>query len=169
MPAEGAGLKRGPLGLALAALFIAGCTAPKTVTACQLVRDPATYLERVIAIEDVALPTPGGTVAITAVRGCPVEAIQGIELELGAAGRASADLLRRNLEEGRRRSRPNNVLGVAARFVGEVKPGVDGALILHVRRIERQEVRRADDMLQPGLFNTMQAEPDTIDPSNALH
>jgi hypothetical protein len=112
------------------------------------------------------LPAPGGTVAITAVRGCPIRLIQGIELELIGADSESAELLRANLAEGRRRSRPNQVLGVAGRFTGRVEQGFEGALTIHVRRIENQEVRRADDMLQPSLWNAMQAEPDSIYSSN---
>lgn len=141
---------------------------PAALTACQLVQDPGPHLGQSVTIEDVALPAPGGTIAITAVRGCRIQSIQGIELDLSEAEPDSADLLRRNLAEGERRSRPNNALGVAGRFTGTVEQGFEGALSLRLQRVENQQLRRADDMLQPGLFNTMRAEPDSIYVANTI-
>ena len=148
---------------------LAGCQSEATlVTACQLVRDPAPHIGRMVTIEDVALPAPGGTIAITAIRGCPINAIQGIELDLSEAETESTEQLRANLALGERRSRPNDVHGVAARFTGQVERGFEGAITIHVRRVEDQQVRRADDMLQPGLFNSMRAEPDSTYASNTV-
>jgi hypothetical protein len=150
-------------------LVLLGCQSePATVTACQLVRNPAPHVDRVVTIEDLALPAPGGTIAITAIRGCPIGAIQGIEVDLSEAEPESADQLRTNLAQGRRRSRPNDVHGVAARFIGRIEQGFEGALTLHLRRAENQQIRRADDMLQPGLFNSMRAEPDSTYVSNTV-
>ena len=154
------------LGLSL---ILAGCQSEATaVTACELVRDPAPHVDRLVTIEDVALPAPGGTIAITAIRGCPIGAIQGIEVDLSEAEAESADLLRANLAHGRQRSRPNNVHGVAAKYTGRVEQGFEGALTLHLRRAEDQQIRRADDLLQPGLFNSMRAEPDSAYVSNTV-
>ncbi len=155
---------------ALALIFtVAGCQSePATVTACRLVRDPAPHVDRMVTIEDVALPAPGGTIAITAIRGCPIGAIQGIEVDLSEAEPESAELLRANLAQGRRRSRPNNVHGVAAKFTGRVEQGFEGALTLHLLRAEDQQIRRADDMLQPGLFNSMREAPDSTYVSNTV-
>jgi len=148
---------------------LAGCQSEATiVTACALVRDPALHAGRTVTIEDLALPAPGGTIAITAIRGCPIGAIQGIEVDLSEAEAENADLLRNNLAEGRRRSSPNNVHGVAAQFTGRVEQGFEGALILHLRRADNQQIRRADDLLQPGLFNSMSAEPDSTYVSNTV-
>lgn len=150
-------------------LILVGChSAAAPVTACQLVRNPAPHVGRIVTIEDLALPAPGGTIAITAIRGCPIGAIQGIEVDLTEAESESADLLRNNLAEGRRRSRPNNVHGVAAKFTGRVEQGFEGALTLHLRSAENQQIRRADDMLQPGLYNSMRAEPDSTYVSNTV-
>lgn len=158
-----------PLASCLLVAAAAACQPPPTaVTACQLVQDPGPHLGRTVTIEDMALPAPGGTVAITAIRGCRIQNIQGIELDLGEAEPESAELLRRNLAEGRRRSRPNQAFGVAGRFTGTVEQGFEGAISLRLRRAENQQLRRADDMLQPGLFNTMQAEPDTVYLSNTV-
>jgi hypothetical protein len=158
---------------ALPAFFLivaaAACQSPPaSIAACQLVRDPSPHLGKAVTIEDVALPAPGGTIAITAIRGCPIQNIQGIELDLSEAEPESAELLRRNLAEAQRRSRPNNALGVAGRFTGTVDQGFEGALSLRLRRAENQQLRRADDMLQPGLFNAMQAEPDSVYASNTI-
>jgi hypothetical protein len=154
--------------LPLAAAAVACNSAPRAVTACQLVQDPAAFVDRIVTIEDVALPAPGGTIAITAIRGCPIQNIQGIELDLSETEPESAAALRRNLAEGRRRSRPNDAFGVAGRFTGRVVQGFEGALALRLHRADNQALRRADDMLQPGLFNTMQAEPDSIYASNTV-
>lgn len=161
-------MRRGtPVLPAAILLTLAACQAgPAEITACQLVRDPAPYIGRSVTIDDMALPAPGGTVAITAIRGCPITAIQGIELDLSEAEAQGAELLRRNLAEGRRRSRPRHVHGVAARFTGRVEQGFEGALTIHVSRVDDQQIRRADDMLQPSLWNAMQAEPDSIYSSN---
>lgn len=153
--------------LLLAALSACGAP-PVAITACQLVQDPGPNMNRVVTIDDVALPAPGGTIAITAVRGCRIQNVQGIELDLSEADSDSADLLRRNLAEAQRRSRPNNALGVGARFTGTVAQGFEGALSLRLRRADDQQLRRADDMLQPGLFNTMQAESDSVYVSNTI-
>jgi hypothetical protein len=158
-----------PAALFLLVAAAAACnSAPRSVTACQLVQDPAAFVGETVTIEDVALPAPGGTIAITAIRGCRIQSIQGIELDLSESEAESAELLRQNLAEGRRRSRPNNAYGVAGRFTGKVVQGFEGALALRLRRAENQQLRRADDMLQPGLFNTMQAEPDSIYTSNTV-
>lgn len=161
-------MARLPALLLLLAATAACQSPPAGVTACQLVRNPEPLLGKDVTIEDVALPTPGGTIAITAVRGCPIEAMQGIELDLSETEQEAADLLRRNLAEARRRSRPNQGLGVAGRFTGTVARGFEGALSLRLRRVENQQLRRADDMLQPGLFNAMQAEPDSIYTANTI-
>src|SRR5690349_419633 len=95
--------------------------APTAVTACQLVQNPGAHVGRSVMIEDVALPAPGGTIAITAVRGCRIQNIQGIELDLSDTDAETAALLRRNLAEAQRQSRPNNALGVAGRFTGTVQ------------------------------------------------
>ena len=156
------------LALALP-LAVAGCQSEATpVTACQLVRNPAPHVGRLVTIEDLALPAPGGTIAITAIRGCPINAIQGIELDLSEAEADSAEQLRANIAVGQRRSRPNDVHGVAARFTGQVEQGFEGAITLHLRRADNQQIRRADDMLQPGLFNSMRAEPDSTYASNTV-
>jgi hypothetical protein len=148
---------------------VAGCESPPTsITACQLVQDPSPHLGKTVAIDDVALSAPSGTIAITAIRGCRIQNIQGIELDLSEAEPESAELLRRNLAEAQRRSRPNNALGVAGRFTGTVEPGYEDALSLRLQRAENQQLRRADDMLQPGLFNAMQAEPDSLYVSNTI-
>ena len=140
------------------ALALSACqNGATTVTACELVRDPAPHLDRMIAVEDVALASPRGTIAITAVRGCPIEAVQGIELELGEAETDNIAALRRNLDQGRRASRPGDVRGVAARFVGRVEQDFDGSLTLYLSRAEDQRIARADDMLQPGLYDAMEA------------
>ena len=158
-----------PYAALILPLILGGCQPEvASVTACELVRNPARHVGRTVTIEDLALPAPGGTIAITAIRGCPIGAIQGIEVDLSEAESESADLLRNNLAEGRRRSRPNNVHGVAAKFTGRVEQGFEGALTLHLRRAEDQQIRRADDMLQPGLFNSMRAEPDATYVSNTV-
>jgi hypothetical protein len=156
------------LALALS-LILGGCQSEaSTIAACELVRNPAPHVGRMVTIEDVALPAPGGTIAITAIRGCPIGAIQGIEVDLSEAAAESADLLRNNLAEGQRRSRPDNVHGVAAKFTGRVEQGFEGALTLHLRKAENQQIRRADDVLQPGLYNSMRAEPDSTYVSNTV-
>ena len=154
--------------LLLVAAAVACQQAPTAVTACRLVQDPAAHVGKSVTIEDMALPAPGGTIAITAIRGCPIGAIQGIEVDLSEAEAESADLLRANLAHGRQRSRPNNVHGVAAKYTGRVEQGFEGALTLHLRRAEDQQIRRADDLLQPGLFNSMRAEPDSAYVSNTV-
>jgi hypothetical protein len=150
---------------------VGGCqSAPTVVSACQLVQDPAAHVGKAVTIEDMALPAPGGTIAITAVRGCRIQNVQGIELDLSEAEAEGAEALRRNLAEGRRRSRPNHVYGVAGRFTGTVEQGFEGALTLHLRRAENQQVRRADNMLQPGLYDLMsgQGEADSVYVSNTV-
>ena len=157
--------------LLLIAAAVACQQAPTAVTACRLVQDPAAHVGKSVTIEDMALPAPGGTIAITAIRGCRIQSIQGIELDLSEAEAESADALRSNLAEGRRRSRPNHVYGVAGRFTGRIEQGVEGALTLHLRRVENQQVRRADNMLQPGLYDMMsgRGEADSVYVSNTLH